>query len=253
MDLDVRLVVHRLVDLQLTEPVFRAANILIDSDKVDAADRILAEAQERFPLHYGLWIQRAWLAHGRRDFAAALDRWAEMQVAFADHPAAYSGAATTLRELGRTEDAEALVAAAMARLPDDPGIAAEHARTALARRDWNEAVARWEQMAVRFPDRTEPHLGVAFVLREQGRFAETDARLREAIKRFPEDVGPLIDAQLPSGAWPRAGFYHMGRRRIDSQPTPPWWGSEALTTVFAVEALTRRLLVDESDAIRRTA
>ena len=55
------------------------------------------------------------------------------------------------------------------------------------------------------------------------------------------DVGPLIEAQLPSGAWPRAGFYHCGRRRIDSQPTPPWWGSEALTTVLAVEALTRYL------------
>jgi len=53
------------------------------------------------------------------------------------------------------------------------------------------------------------------------------------------DVGPLIEAQLPSGAWPRAGFYHMGHRRLDSQPKPPWWGSEALTTVFAVEALTR--------------
>lgn len=59
------------------------------------------------------------------------------------------------------------------------------------------------------------------------------------------DVGPLIEAQLPSGAWPRAAFYHHGRRRIDSQPTPPWWGSEALTTVLAVEALTRRLLVEE--------
>jgi hypothetical protein len=53
------------------------------------------------------------------------------------------------------------------------------------------------------------------------------------------DVGRLIEAQLPSGAWPRAGFYHMGRRRDESQPKPPWWGSEALTTVFAVEALTR--------------
>jgi hypothetical protein len=53
------------------------------------------------------------------------------------------------------------------------------------------------------------------------------------------DVGPLIEAQLPSGAWPRVGFYHMGHRRLDSQPKPPWWGSEALTTVFAVEALTR--------------
>lgn len=53
------------------------------------------------------------------------------------------------------------------------------------------------------------------------------------------DVGTLIDAQLRSGAWPRAGFYHMGRRRDERQPKLPWWGSEALTTVFAVEALSR--------------
>jgi hypothetical protein len=58
------------------------------------------------------------------------------------------------------------------------------------------------------------------------------------------DVKPLIDAQLPSGAWPRAGFYHAGLKRIsrnEFQPTPPWWGSEALTTVLAVEALSRRI------------
>jgi hypothetical protein len=58
------------------------------------------------------------------------------------------------------------------------------------------------------------------------------------------DVQPLINAQLPSGAWPRAGFYHAGLKRIspnEFQPTPPWWGSEALTTVLAVEALSRRM------------
>jgi hypothetical protein len=55
------------------------------------------------------------------------------------------------------------------------------------------------------------------------------------------DVQPLIDAQLPSGAWPRAGFYHMGHRPPDSQPKPPWLGSEALTTVLAIEALSRRI------------
>jgi hypothetical protein len=55
------------------------------------------------------------------------------------------------------------------------------------------------------------------------------------------DVAPLIRAQLPSGAWPRVGFYHMGQRRLEGQPKTPWWGSEALTTVFAVEALTRYL------------
>jgi len=58
------------------------------------------------------------------------------------------------------------------------------------------------------------------------------------------DVQPLIDVQLPSGAWPRAGFYHAGLKRNSAeefQPTPPWWGSEALTTVLAVEALSRRM------------
>ncbi len=60
------------------------------------------------------------------------------------------------------------------------------------------------------------------------------------------DVTPLIEAQLPSGAWPRAGFYHMGFRPGDAQPKPPWWGSESLTTTFAIEALSRRLLIDPS-------
>jgi len=62
------------------------------------------------------------------------------------------------------------------------------------------------------------------------------------------DVRPLIEAQLPSGAWPNAGFYHMGQRRDEPQPKTPWWGSEALTTVFAIEALSRRLLADGSPA-----
>jgi len=58
------------------------------------------------------------------------------------------------------------------------------------------------------------------------------------------DVQALLDTQLPSGAWPRASFYHAGLKRIsrnEFQPTPPWWGSEALTTVLAVEALSRRI------------
>lgn len=58
------------------------------------------------------------------------------------------------------------------------------------------------------------------------------------------DVTRLIDEQLESGAWPSAGFYHMGLKEIspnEFRPTPPWWGSESLTTMFAVEALTRAL------------
>ncbi|HUO85254.1 MAG TPA: hypothetical protein VM534_09085 [Thermoanaerobaculia bacterium] len=62
--------------------------------------------------------------------------------------------------------------------------------------------------------------------------------------RIP-DVGPLLSAQLESGAWPRVGFYHGGRRRrigggfAPAHPASPWWGSEELTTLFCIEALAR--------------
>jgi hypothetical protein len=58
------------------------------------------------------------------------------------------------------------------------------------------------------------------------------------------DVTPLLKEQLESGAWPRTGFYHMGLKEVSPnqfRATGPWWGSEALTTMFAVEALTRAL------------
>ena len=62
------------------------------------------------------------------------------------------------------------------------------------------------------------------------------------------DVTSLLDEQLESGAWARTGFYHMGIKEIwpnEFRPTPPWWGSEALTTMFAVEALARALQLHE--------
>ena len=55
----------------------------------------------------------------------------------------------------------------------------------------------------------------------------------------------LLNAQLPSGAWPRAMLYHGGRtKRRDGSfaaphPDTPYWGSESLTTAFCIEALSR--------------
>lgn len=67
--------------------------------------------------------------------------------------------------------------------------------------------------------------------------------------RFEPDerlIALLLAAQLPSGAWPRAAFYHGGRRRRrdgsfdEPHPDTPRWGSEELTTALAIEALTNR-------------
>jgi hypothetical protein len=62
----------------------------------------------------------------------------------------------------------------------------------------------------------------------------------------PSLIDALVAAQRPSGAWPAAALYHGGRARLRGggfaapHPDTPHWGSEALTTAFAIEALARR-------------
>jgi hypothetical protein len=58
-------------------------------------------------------------------------------------------------------------------------------------------------------------------------------------------IDALLEAQAPDGSWRRAALYHGGRARLPSggfaepHPDTPRWGSEAVTTAFAVEALAR--------------
>lgn len=189
------------------EPVFRAARLLKDQGRADEADRLLEKAQGRLAGNFGLMINRAWLAHERRDLAAAVDRWAEMREAFPDHPAGYAGGAGSLRDAGRFEEAEKLAASAIERFRDDPGVAMEYARSASARRDFVESISRWQKLVERFPDQAGAHLGLASAMRELGRLDEADDRLREAMERFPADAGPVIEfawiAQIRRD-WPEA-------------------------------------------------
>jgi hypothetical protein len=66
-------------------------------------------------------------------------------------------------------------------------------------------------------------------------------------KQRPADawITQLLDAQLASGAWPRATIYTGGRARGPDgrfgppPPATPYWGSEALTTAFCLQALAQ--------------
>jgi hypothetical protein len=58
-------------------------------------------------------------------------------------------------------------------------------------------------------------------------------------------IEALVELQGGDGSWPRAALYHGGRLRLRGggfaprHPDTPHWGSEALTTAFCVEALSR--------------
>ena len=226
------------------EPFFRHARLLKEDGRGDEADRVLQQAQQRFKDHFGFWLQRAWLAHESRDFAAAGERWAEMREIFPDHPAGYSGGAVSLRDGGRLDEAEALIADGAERFPQDAGLAMEYGRAALARGDFTAAAGRWAEVLEQFPDQAGSYLGLATALRELGRLDEAEDHLREAMRRFPDDAGPVIDfawiAQIRHDWAEAVQRWDEVRRRLPDRPGPYLRGAGGLRFL-------RRF--DEADAL----
>jgi tetratricopeptide (TPR) repeat protein len=163
------------------------------SQRIEEGEGVLRDAMARFADDAGLPVEYAWLAFARRDWEEALRRWEDVRARFPHHTAAFTGLSHTLRELGRLDDAEEMVAAAVAAHPDDGGLMIEHASLARHKRNWPAAVARWEVVRTRYPGELGGYVGAALALRELRRLDEADALLEEAMRRFPFDAQAFLD------------------------------------------------------------
>ena len=90
-----------------------------------------------------LLIEYAWVAHYRRDWSEALERWAAVSKEFPLHPSGSVGVGRVLLALNRLEEAEEHVSVAMKEFPNDRHLAAVFASIGSAREDWSEALRRW--------------------------------------------------------------------------------------------------------------
>jgi predicted Zn-dependent protease len=192
---------------QSPEGYLGAGLALRELSRSDEADAILLSARERFPKHAGVAISYARLADGRRDWPASLQRWDHMRDRFPGWPQGHLGAAQALSEMSSFDEAEAVLLSARELLPEHAGIAVAWARLADRRRDWREALQRWDYMRDRFPESPHGYLGAAQALREMSRFDEAEAVLLSAWDRFPEHAGVAVArARLADSRrdWPAA-------------------------------------------------
>ena len=180
---------------------------LREAGRVDEAAALLGTAVARFPAEPNPAIEQAWLAHHRRDWQTAIGQWEAVRRRFPQLVAGHVGGAQALREAGRLDEAEMLLAAGIEAFPGDAGLRIEHAATAARRGDWAEAARRWDEVRARFPDHPASYTGAAQALRAERRFAEADAILHEALDRFPRD--PAVRSEYgwlaqTAGDWPEA-------------------------------------------------
>jgi len=155
--------------------------------RLDEAEAAFAEAKELYPKNEWAAARYAGAAEKRRDWAEAIRRWDEVARAFPHFPLGLIAKGDILQSLGNLDEAEAIFRAAMQKFPDDEWAAIRHAGISVQKRDWTEALRRWEFLRVRFPDQLIGALGQAEAFRELGRFADAEAVVTEASERFPDN------------------------------------------------------------------
>jgi tetratricopeptide (TPR) repeat protein len=169
------------------------ATALREYGRFEASESAAAAGLLRFPNDPTLLVEYAFAAHMRLDWATAADRWKAARTQQPDHNIGYVLGAQCLRNLGQVDAAEAVLRTAIERFPDNAASLVEFAWTAHVRRDWTAAMDRWDAVAARFPNEVARYTGAGQALRELKRFDEAEALLTEAVTRYPNEIGPLIE------------------------------------------------------------
>jgi tetratricopeptide (TPR) repeat protein len=170
-----------------------AARALKAAGRGSEVEDCLQASVTAFPTQPVLLGEFAAAAVERKNWDAAAKRWAMLRDVDPARPNGYTGGAYALGELGRHQEAEALLQQAISRFPADPKPALDYAWIAHNRRDWTEAVRRWAELRANFPDRLEGYRNGAQSLGKLDQTAEAEALLRDAAERFPLQAGPATE------------------------------------------------------------
>lgn len=168
-----------------------ALKIVLELGRFDEAESLMTAGMKASPSAPYFHEGYAKVAQARGDYVEAIKRWERARRKFPVNPAPYFNPAACLKELGRVDEAEALLARAVRKFPDDFDVAVEHARLAEFRRDWPEAIRRWDPAYQRYSS-CMAGLGIARGLQESGKLDEAEKLLRDLRFRFPTDPHPAI-------------------------------------------------------------
>lgn len=162
------------------------AQALTESGRLDDADAVLDEGRRSVPQNP--WVMGTWghFAQRHRDSDEALRRYAEIRRVLPGHPLGHVAAAAILRDQKQFRDAEATIAGALARFPQDAGALIDWASIAQAQGDTDEAVDRWRVVRERFPDQGAGYVAGAALLAAAGRNEEAERLMEQALDRFPD-------------------------------------------------------------------
>lgn len=152
-------------------------HILFGLGKIDEAAALVEEGSKQEPQSAFFCEAAALIALRRNDQGEAVRHYAILRKRFPRYGKGYRDAVPPLIALGRLDEADRLMRY-IAEHSRDPSLWIEYARLAMTRRDWAEAMRRWNKT----PTHEFAILGRAECLRELGQFDDAERILRESLK-----------------------------------------------------------------------
>ncbi|TDH60001.1 tetratricopeptide repeat protein [Dankookia rubra] len=169
-------------NLAILLPLLDALRALGNFGRVEG---VLATAMASFPANPALLTRHARSASDRRDLPEAVRRWQDVADQQPDDVLVQTGLGSALREVGRLDEADRILQAAIERFPNHAETMAAFAWVAHHRRNWAEALRRWQALQAAFPNLPIGAVGVGHALRLLGNFDEAEAHYSSALERFP--------------------------------------------------------------------
>jgi tetratricopeptide (TPR) repeat protein len=168
------------------------ARALRETSRSQDADTLIETIRPRFPDHFDLAVLWAGCAQQRGDPTAAIARWQQIRKEFPTEVRAFNLSALFLVDIGRMDEADTLLSEAMLRFPDQESSASRWAEVAVRRRDWPQALQRWQNAAKNFPGSLQVLLGIEKSLCELQRFDEAEALLEARQDEFRRESQPWV-------------------------------------------------------------
>jgi tetratricopeptide (TPR) repeat protein len=144
---------RRLAETFKYPPAFAfVSKAMAELGRADEAEAYLHEPFLLYPNDLEISVARAHFAQRRGDLVAACERWAVVRAIAPYFILAYHEGVQCLIGADRHKEADAVLLGAIERFPDEVWPLREFAQLAHNRKDWNEAVTRWESLRRVFPD-----------------------------------------------------------------------------------------------------
>jgi predicted Zn-dependent protease len=176
------------------------AEVLRACGRHDEAAALLRKAVRRHPRQPEILAALAYEAVRREDWPEAARRFELVRRHAPTRVDGYDVAAGVLFSDGRRDEAEAVLAEGMRRLPDEWTIWRAAAQLAGRAGDHAEAARRWAALRARFPLTAAGYLGGAEALERSGDSAAAATLIRQACDFFPGDKDVAKAAARQAGA-----------------------------------------------------